>query len=67
MVASMCISALLVIGSCCGVQSLWLIISMVVVCVCSLAAIRVQWMASNVVLWSVGCANHIPFHLEDCA
>ena len=41
-------------GICCEVQSLWLIMKMVVVFVSSLAVIMAQWMASTVVLWSVG-------------
>jgi hypothetical protein len=40
---------------------------MVVVCASSLIVILAQWMASKVVLWSVGYARPIPFHLEDCA
>ena len=64
-VANMCMSALVVSGSCCGVQSLWLAIRMVIVCASSLAAILAQWMASKVVLWSVGNARPSPVHLED--
>ena len=67
MVATICVSAFVVNGICCGVQSLWLIIRMVVVFVPSLAAIMAQWMASTVVLWSVGYARPMPFHMEDCA
>jgi hypothetical protein len=37
-VASMCVSGF-VSGSCCGVQSLWFIIRIVIVCASSLAAI----------------------------
>ena len=33
----------------------------------SLAAILAQWMVSRVVLYSVGYARPIPFHLEDFA
>ena len=50
MVAIVCMSTFVVIGSCCDVQSLWLSIRMVNVCVSSLAAIRAQWMASSDVL-----------------
>ena len=56
---------LLVSESCCDVQSLWLIIRMVIVLASSLAAILAQWMAFGVVLWFVGYASPIPFHLED--
>ena len=63
----MCMSRCLLSGIVCVVQSVWLIISMVIVCVSSLAAIRAQCMASTVVLRSVGNARPIPFHLEDCA
>jgi hypothetical protein len=48
-------------------QSLWLTIKMVVVFVSSLAAILAKWMAFTVVLWFVGYARPMPFHLEDCA
>ena len=47
----------MVSGSFCGVQSLWLTISTVLVCVSSLTAILAQWMASRVVLWSTGNAR----------
>ena len=40
---------------------------MVIVHASSLVAILAQWMASRVVLWSVGYASPIPFHLEDFA
>ena len=50
MVARMCMFAFVLIGSCCSVQSLWLTISMVIVCASSLAAILAQWMASKVVM-----------------
>ena len=60
-------SMLVVSGSCCGVQSLWLTVSIVLICVSSLAAILAQWMTSRVVLWSRGNAMPIPSHLEDCA
>ena len=50
-------SAALVSDSFCGAQSWWLIISTMLACVSSLAAIRVQWMAFRVVLWSVGNAS----------
>ena len=40
---------------------------MVAVFVSSLAAILAQWMASTVVLWSVGYARPMPFHLKVCA
>ena len=53
MVAIMCISLFSMSGICCGVQSLWLIMSMVAVFGSSLAAILAQCIASNVVLWSV--------------
>ena len=39
MVASMCMSTFVVSGICCGVQSLWLTMRMVVVFISSLAAI----------------------------
>ena len=42
MVANMCVSALAVIGSCCVVQSLWLTMRMVAMCVSFLVAIRAQ-------------------------
>ena len=58
---------LVVRGSCCGIQSLWSTVNIVLVCVSSLAAILAQWMASRVVLWSGGNAMPIPSHLEDCA
>jgi hypothetical protein len=45
----------------------WLIISKVMVFVSSLAAILAQCMASTVVLWSVGNARPMPFHLEKWA
>ena len=54
MVAIICISLFSVSGICCGVQSLWLIMSMVAVVGSYLAAILAQCMASTVVLWSVG-------------
>ena len=54
MVAIMCIFLFLVSRICYGVQSLWLIMSMVTVSGSSLAAILAQCMASTVVLWSVG-------------
>ena len=38
---------------------------MVIVCPSFLVAILVQGIASRVVLWSVGYARPIPFHLED--
>ena len=60
-------STAVVSGSFCDVQSWWLIISTVLVCVSSLAAIRAQWMAFRVVLWSVGNARPMPLHLADCA
>ena len=56
--ASMCKSGF-VTGSCCGVQSLWFIIRIMIVCASSLAAILAQWRASRVVLWSVGNASSI--------
>ena len=65
-VARMCMSGF-VSGNCCGVQSLWFIIRIVVVWVSSLAAILAQWMALRVVLWSVGNANPWPFHLVEFA
>jgi hypothetical protein len=65
-VASMCISGF-VSGSCCGVQSLWFIIRIVIVCVSSLVAILAQWRASRVVLWSVGNASPYPVHLANFA
>ena len=67
MVAIVCMSTFVVGVICCGVQSLWLIIRMVVVLLSSLAATLAQWMASTIVLWSVGYARPMPFHLEDCA
>ena len=67
MVAIMCMSSFVVSGSWCGVRSLWLIIRMMLVCASSLAASPTQWMASRVVLWSVGNARRIPFYLEDFA
>lgn len=67
MVARICMFTLLVIGSCCGVHSLWLTIRMVTARASSLAAIRAQWMASRVVLWPMECARPIPSHLEECA
>ena len=36
-------------------------------CVSSLTTILASWMASKVVLWFVGNARPIPFHLEDFA
>lgn len=54
MVARVCMSPFILSGICCEVQSLWLIMKMVVVFVSSLAVIMAQWMASTVVLWSVG-------------
>ena len=60
-------STFAVIGSCCDVQSLCLIIRMVTVCASSLVFIRTQWMASRDMLWYVGYARPIPFHLEDFA
>ena len=39
---------------------------MVIVCASSLAAILAQCMAFKVVLWFVGKARPIPFHLEEC-
>lgn len=65
MVTSMCMSTFVVIGNRCDVQSLSLTMSMVIVCASSLVAILAQWMASTVVLWSVGYARPIPFHMED--
>ena len=40
--ANICISAFVVIGNCCDVQSLWLIMRIVIVFISSLAAIRAQ-------------------------
>ena len=40
---------------------------MVMVFMSSLAAILAQCMASTVVLWSVGKARPMPFHLEEWA
>jgi len=54
MVAMVCMSSLAVNRICCGVQSLWLIMSMVAVFASSLVANLAQWMASTVVLWSTG-------------
>ena len=67
MVVMTCISGFVVRGSFCVVQSLWLTIRMVIVCGSSLTAILTQWMASIVVLQSVGKASPTPFHLEDFA
>ena len=67
MVVMICISAFVVSGSDCVVQSLWFTIRIVIVLGSSLAAILAQWMASNIVLWSVGKASPIPVHLEDFA
>ena len=39
MVVIVCMFAYLVSGSCCGVQSLWLTIRMVIVCASSLVAV----------------------------
>ena len=50
MVARVCISPDLVSTICCGVQSLWLIMRMVVVLVSSLDAILAHWMAFTAVL-----------------
>ena len=50
MVAMMWMFVLDVSGSCCGVQSLWLSTSIVLVCVSTLAAILAQWLASRIVL-----------------
>ena len=61
MVVIVCMSTLVVSGSCWGVQSIWLIIRMVTICASSLAAILAQWMASRVVfcgLWGM----LVPFH-----
>lgn len=66
MVAIVCMSTCVVSGSC-DVQSLWLSIRMVIVCVSSLASILAQWMASKVVMWSMEYARPIPFHVEDFA
>ena len=65
--ASICMSPCGEIGDCCVVQSLWLIMRILMVSTSSLAAMRAQWMASIVVLWSVWCARPIPFHLKDWA
>ena len=51
MVTIVCMSGCLLSGIVCGVQSVWLIISIVMVFVSSLAAILAQCMASVVVLW----------------
>ena len=67
MVVNVCMSGCLLSGIVYGVQSVWLIINMVMVFVSSLAAILAQCMASVVVLWSVGNARHMPFHLEEWA
>ena len=63
----MCMSAFVVSGICCDVQFLWLIMRLVVVFMSYLAAILTKWMASTIVLWSVGYARPMPFNLEDCA
>ena len=60
-----CLSVFVVSGSCCEVQSLWCVMSMVIVLVSSLATILAQWMASSVVLWSEGNARPILVHLAD--
>ena len=65
MVTIVWISGCLLSGIVCDVQSVWLIISMVVVVVSSLAVILAQCMASVVVLWSVGNARPVPFHLAE--
>ena len=66
-VTSVCMFADVVIGSCCGVQSLWLAMSMVIVFASSLVGIRAQWMASRVVWQFVGYARLTPVHREDFA
>ena len=50
MVAIVCMSVFAVSRSFCGVQLVWLIISMVFVCASPLAPILAQWVASRVVL-----------------
>jgi hypothetical protein len=45
--ANVCMFACLVIGICCEVQSLWLIIKMMIIWLSSLAAILAQCMAST--------------------
>ena len=65
MVTIVCISGCLLSGIVCGVQSVWLIISKVMVFGSSLAAILAQCMASVAVLWSMGNARSVPFHLEE--
>ena len=67
MMAIVWVSTFVVNGICCDVQSLRLTMRMVVVLVSSLAAILAHWMASIVVLWSMGHARPMSFHLEDCA
>ena len=61
MVASVCMLALVVSGSCCGAQSLWLTMRMVLVCASSLVAILAHWMASKVVLCPWGMLGQLCF------